>query len=253
MFDIHVHSRFSCDSKSEMKDCIIAAAEKGLDGICITDHAEFNPTDEGYNFYNEEEYFIEFNENKKTAPIKLLSGCEIGGGPHVYPEDFERYINKPYDAVLVSVHNWYGDTFASEMAKHPIPIEESYELYWNEVLNSVLHGGFDILAHIDFPKRYYKRLLYDEKVLRLIFEIIIKKNIALEINTSTLKDLGEAMPGPDILNIYKDCGGRYVSLGSDAHIISSIGEGFETIKPLLDGLTTVYFEKRKLIEYDYNY
>ena len=68
---------------------------------------------------------------------------------------------------------------------------------------------------------------------------MINNNICLEINTSSLrKGLTESMPGKEILSIYKSRGGKYVTVGSDAH------------KP--EDLAADHLYAKKLIEY-YNF
>jgi histidinol-phosphatase (PHP family) len=162
-----------------------------------------------------------------------LSGVEIGGGPHVHPEEYTTYLAKGYDFVLVSVHDWYEGLFASEMVKLPMPAEESYALYWDEVYKTVCYGGFDALAHFDFPKRYYGK-------------VMAEKGIAMEINTSSVRQgMEEPMPGKEILDIYKKCGGKYVTIGSDAHIPEDMGADFDKAEKLCTGFTQVYYKARK--------
>ena len=38
--DFHVHSRFSPDGREPMEALAAAAAERGLDEICVTDHVD---------------------------------------------------------------------------------------------------------------------------------------------------------------------------------------------------------------------
>ena len=44
------------------------------------------------------------------------------------------------------------------------------------------------------------------------------KNLALEINTSSFKTLFKCyFPCAEIVKLFKSCGGRYITIGSDAH------------------------------------
>ncbi|MDO5157011.1 MAG: histidinol-phosphatase, partial [Eubacteriales bacterium] len=82
----------------------------------------------------------------------------------------------------------------------------------------VKQGGFDALGHIDFPKRYYGEIYYEEKMMNEIFKYLLDKDMIIEINTSSLrKGHDETMPGIDMLQIYKENGGKYITVGSDAH------------------------------------
>ena len=45
-WDLHMHSHHSGDSKAKLQDMILSAKQKGLDGICITDHYDYDFPDE---------------------------------------------------------------------------------------------------------------------------------------------------------------------------------------------------------------
>ena len=56
----------------------------------------------------------------------------------------------------------------------------------------------------------------------------IGKDKALEINVSGLfKGLGETLPAFDEIKRYHDLGGKYITLGSDAHNINDVGRDIE--------------------------
>ena len=68
-----------------------------------------------------------------------------------------------------------------------------------------------------------------------LFKKMIAKDIALEVNVSTLwKGLGFALPDRDFLSLYKECGGRLITVGTDSHSPEHIGEcvdqGFELLR-----------------------
>ena len=47
---------------------------------------------------------------------------------------------------------------------------------------------------------------------------LLEKDMVIEINTSSLrKGHSETMPGKELVEIYKECGGMYVTVGPDAH------------------------------------
>ncbi len=64
IIDLHCHSNNSDDSLLSIDQIAINSKEKGLDGICITDHEYFN---------NEEE----LNNISKKYDIKIFTGSEI--------------------------------------------------------------------------------------------------------------------------------------------------------------------------------
>lgn len=118
---------------------------------------------------------------------------------------------------------------------------EHWKVYW---------GGFDVLGHIDFPKRYYGEIYYVEAEIREIFERLLEKNRIIEINTSSLrKRHSETMPGKELLEIYRDCDGRYITVGSDAHEEQDVGADCETTQELAKeiGLVQVVYRQRKRV------
>ena len=247
MTDLHVHTRFSFDSESYIADLCEAAIKKGLTHICFTDHVDYNKADYGYMYYNPEGYFDELNRAKDEYGdrIEVLSGIEFDR-PHAYKNEFEKMSALPYDFILASVHIWLNDMFPSKMVHQNFPAEEAFETYWEEIHKAVCFGGFNSLAHMDFPKRYYKKCLWDEPKIGMIFAEMKKSGIALEINTSSLnKGLDDTMPGDDILGLYEKAGCKKVTFGSDSHTSDSLGFGYDVFEQLISGRfdNTVYIKR----------
>ena len=68
-----------------------------------------------------------------------------------------------------------------------------------------------------------------------ILKYIISNDIKLELNTSNLaKKLDFINPHNDIIKRYKELGGSYVTIGSDAHKSQDIGCGFDFVKNIID-------------------
>ncbi len=177
--DLHVHTRFSCDSEAQMCEYLRQAEEKKVDWICFTDHVDDNKNDYGYGYYKLHEFFEEIHKVKENA------------------------------------------------------------------------NGITICTGIDFPKRYYKEIYYEEQMIAEIFKEMLEKNIVMEINTSSLrKGLDDTMPSKEILEIYKDNGGKYVTIGSDAHEEVDLAAGNDRAKRLVSELglqEVVYRERKKVI------
>lgn len=250
--DMHTHTRYSVDSKARMEDYCENALKTNVGIICFTEHVDFNENDTGYGFYDPEAYFKEFDslKEKYAGKLELLSGIEFSE-PHLYGNELERLKKYPYDFILGSVHFFYNGMFPSEMAKKGLPAELIYDHYWEEVLKMVLHGGFDCAAHLDFPKRYFDKLIYDEEKISEIFSVMIDRGICLEINTSNIrrdKSQSEAMPDRELLSIYRSLGGRNVTIGSDAHFAQDLAADFEYARSLAEttGLDTVVFRQRNM-------
>lgn len=247
--DFHVHTKFSCDSEAEMFDYLQKAKADNLAWICFTDHVDFNKNDYGFGYYSPEQFFSEFERIKEGQDtIHMCAGIEFSE-PHLYDGELSKLKQYPYDFIIGSVH-WIGDMFPCQEVRKQYSAKEFYTLYWNEVLRTVRAGGFDCLGHIDFPKRYYGEIYYKEEIINEIFKTLLEKEMILEINTSSLrKGLTTTMPDSEILQIYKNNGGQFVTIGSDAHEVKDVGADYETAQKVVEqlGLKIVVYKKRQRI------
>lgn len=248
MRDMHIHTEFSCDSEAKIEDYILEAKRKGFATICFTDHVDLNANDYGYNYFSADGFWKKFNQVKSKIDneLELLSGIEFGE-PHLYGERLMELSKYPYDFIIGSIH-WIGNMFPCQKVRDQYTAKEFYTLYWQEVLKTVCVGGFDALGHIDFPKRYYGEIYYTEAVMNEIFRNLVEKDLVIEINTSSLrKGHAQTMPGKELLEIYKANGGKYVTVGSDAHIVEDMGADYALANKLLKevGLQEVVYRQRK--------
>lgn len=248
--DFHIHTEFSCDSEADMETYVQQAIEKQMQGICFTEHVDCNQNDYGHDYYQPDRFFQKYSHIKEKygSAIPIYAGIEFGE-PHLYGEKLKQLTAYPYDFIIGSIH-WIGDMFPCQKVREQYSAKEFYTLYWKEVLGTVKFGGFDALGHIDFPKRYYGEIYYEEAPIRDIFHCLLDKDMVIEINTSSLrKGHDETMPGKELLEIYKDCGGKYVTIGSDAHEVKDLGADNEAAKKLVkeSGLQEVLYKGRKRI------
>lgn len=250
MIDLHVHTHHSCDSYATMAEYCEYALLKGVKIICFTDHVDHNPADEGFGYFKIKAYFDEFERVKEKYSDKLLilSGVEFAE-PHIYQKEFDMFLKLPLDFILGSIHYCYQNMFPSTMVKQGISAETAYKNYWLEIYKSVSYGGFDSLAHFDFLKRYYGICCYDKNEILSIFKEMVKNNIALEINTSSLKKgLNEAMPSKNLLDLYRTSGGNKITIGGDTHVVSHLADGYEFAKEQSSDFESVFFKNRKTMK-----
>jgi len=242
--DLHVHTHYSSDSTAVMEDYCLTAIKLKLDCICFTDHVDCDPNDFGYGFYNADDYFDEFNRTKEKYGDKLtiLSGMEFGE-PHLYKKEFDILLKYPYDFIIGSLHWWYNHMFPSQMVAQNVSAEDCYANYWTEMYNMVSYGGFDCVGHFDFPKRYYKEVIYDGNVIKDIFAVMKKNKLYLEVNTSSLRrGLDENMPNYDVLKLYD---GEYYTTGSDSHFAYELYSDIDKI--VLPDKQQVYYKQRGMV------
>jgi len=246
--DMHIHTHHSCDATASMEEYCEQALMTGVDMLCFTDHVDHNPNDNGCGLYNASLFFDEYIKarDRYSAQLTLLCGIEFSE-PHVYCDEFVRYAGLPYDFILGSVHFWYRDMFPSDMVRKGIPADKAFRSYWNEVEKAVSFAGFDCFAHLDFPKRYYGNAIWQAEQMSRIFKKMNQNCISLEINTSLYKKgMTETMPETDLLALYKSCGGKYITIGSDAHKAIDLAKNRDTARrnAVLTGLDEVYYLHR---------
>ena len=229
LFDTHVHSKISSDAKNSIIDMCNAAVLKGVSVICFTEHFDLNPDDTNYGFYNHDEYTSEIDQARSlfSDKLEILQGIEFSE-PHKYPRQFELMMKKNFDFILGSLH-WIGDTWAgAEDILARYSMDEVHRMHYSETLKLARFGGFDSLAHIDFPRRYLKNFPEPDELIDEIVTTLIRSNISLELNSSPLRKGNDfAFPSQAILHRYGHFGGKTVTIGSDAHSTDDIGSGYE--------------------------
>lgn len=245
--DMHTHSHFSFDGRPESTVAALceAAIEKGLSHLAITDHCDINGEIEGlYAVLDKEAVFAAVAEAKQAYADKLtvLFGLELGQ-PTQYPTEaralLERY---PYDIVLGSLHNLANekDFFYFDFSQMP---DDKVAAYFNRVLDESMalcdFDGIHVLTHLTYMHRYLRRAGRDmdfapfREKLCALFQKMITRGIALELNVSTLARAGISMPTPEILSLYRQCGGKLISLGSDAHAPDRVAQHFDAAASIL--------------------
>ncbi len=87
--------------------------------------------------------------------------------------------------------------------------------------------------------RYYDRLSE-------IFLELVRAGKGLEINAAGLfAAVGKAQPDAEVLKLYKNCGGKIITVGSDSHAVQNIGRG---IPEALDILRKAGFDQITVYE-----
>lgn len=233
LLDYHIHTHHSCDSRTSMQEACLAAISRNIGEIGFCDHYDLIPADPCFNYFQPESFWEditscrhEFGEN-----LVIRAGIEIGE-PHLFPRDVAHMLNSfPWDYALGSLH-WVGEEIVFDSPYFQRSEDEAYRTYFLALQELVSEGNFDILAHMDVVKRrgfsYYGN--YDplryEKEIRSVLKTIAARGLALEINTSALhRGVHDFTPSPIMVAWFLEEGGRWITLGSDAHRLPQIGRG----------------------------
>lgn len=236
--DLHIHSCYSFDGHASIADIAHAAKMHGVDIIAITDHCDMLDGPEGYSSYlsKEQERIHTFEElpSKENGPEVLL-GIEIGNAQD-YPNRTRQFLaSRHFDFIIGAIH-FLPD--GSDIYKLPYPspeeIDNMFRLHYISMKKLVDMGGFDTLAHLDYPVRVLKgkvsttSIAQYRELVEPILKGLVEKNIALEVNTRGTYDWQNRV-GPEdwVLARYRELGGKYLTIGSDAHTIAHVGRGFQ--------------------------
>jgi histidinol-phosphatase (PHP family) len=253
-YDCHLHTNASEDADMDITALAETIKRHGLSGICITDHCEYighelPSTAGGWSNYHG---FIYLYDRSRGAYCKLrellpetdiLFGVEIGLGFANIENAKIVMAEDRYDFVITSIHSVGSFPDFCCMDFRGYDAEELYDDYLDEVIKLIGYGGFDFLAHLTYPLRYIKNwhikfddMKFTDKYIE-IFDLLIKKDIALEVNTSGLKfDPPYTMPHFKLLKLYADRGGYKISLGSDSHRAPHVGTGFAETAAMLESI-----------------
>ena len=244
--DCHVHTAFSTDSEADPAAAIEQAIACGMPLICFTDHHDMD--------FPDGEFQLDIPAYKREIArlkaiyadrIEVLCGVELGLQPHLAGTGRIEQLAEEggFDYVIGSIHLVDGiDPYTREDLD--MTDEELYTRYFEQTLECVQHiSGFQSLGHLDYAVRYgYEKDKYYsyEKyrdVLDAILETLIRRDIALEVNTAGYrKGLGFPNPHPDVLWRYRDLGGEKITIGSDAHVPGDVGADFKKTGELLQAI-----------------
>jgi len=259
--DQHLHTDSSEDSIAAMKDMAAAASTAGLDAICFTDHCDliyFNragvPDPNCYEYWSRS--VREYNEMGKFPGLKVRIGMELGA-INQDPENARRcYETEGLDFTLGSVHSMRDQVdFCLIKYRDYDECRNMVAQYLDENIETAKLGYFDSLAHVGYTIRYMMPYGIEidytqfEDMLKELYSILIHSGKGLELNTSGLRQgAGTMFPTKYMIELYRQCGGEIVTVGSDAHSPGDVGSCFEQATELLVGVGFRYmavYEKHK--------
>jgi histidinol-phosphatase (PHP family) len=253
------------DGKNTVEEMCQAAINANVQGVSITDHADMNfyESRDTYNRIRTGIEQIRDAQQKYQGELELSCGVELG--EYLYDKQSADKILTltDYDVVLCSVHlvpeaRW-------EKPYNRIPFGEDgtdeelrlyLKLYLDLLSDTVDSFDFDVLAHLSCPVRYMTGL-YERKVdimefetkIREILEKIIARGIALEWNTGGINARFHYcnVQNEELFRLYHSMGGKYITLGSDAHSTVGIGHAFDEARQMLKkcGFTEYHYFKNR--------
>ena len=237
MFDQHVHSNFSFDSNEELENYINVSNKND---IVTTEHLDFanpiiNYEDSSINYLK---YIEEIDSLNKKYSNKFFSGIEIGYTPNSEKriEDFLK--DKNFNLKLLSIHqNGIYDYMC--VNKKLISLEALIQEYFEQMIQALESSiEFNVLAHFEYGIRIVDISVTDfdslaSKFLNKIIELIVKKEIAFEVNTKSMYKYKKENLYSYMIEKYLKKGGKLFTLGSDAHNIKDYAYKFDDARKFL--------------------
>lgn len=242
MFDYHVHTHYSADCATPMRESCAAAIAAGITEIAFTDHIEHEPADESFGYYRYDAYRDELATAREEFGDRLtiLAGAEVDFNTGIAAQ-VESFLGAhTYDFIIGSVHYGANGQIIFPEYFDGKSLDDVFLPYYEQIQAAAETGWFDTIGHIDLPKRYKPSNLgaYDPEryrsSLQHIFTALIAHQTSFEINTSGLRQGPKAsMPGPRIVEWYVEAGGTLITTGTDSHVPGTIGAGLpETLDML---------------------
>lgn len=234
IIDSHIHSTLSPDGHDTPEVMAARACELGIQHFTLTDHIENEKLDSWH--------YAEAMAQSRETYLKLKAeyegrmnvyfGAELGQPLYDLKQAEDILAAYDYDFVLGSQHRTKS---YARVDKLPDSEEVRYRYmdeYFEEELALAEWGKFCSLSHLTFPLRFISGDFGGHEVdmsryaaiIDKILETIIRKGIALEVNSSGIrKGLHVPMPSAEYVSRYRKLGGRMITIGSDAHRVEDVG------------------------------
>lgn len=263
--DMHTHSDFSADCHTPMEEICRAELAVGTTVMANTDHCDIfrcSYMDVLSPLLAAREEVFRLREVYGDR-LTVLSGVEIGEG-FWFPET-ARLVERAaeWDVIIGSVHVVKYKGFIEPTAQYRFAdfsdedAEGYVDAYFDDMMTMLESRDIDVLAHLTYPWRYVEgfggksldKARFDERIDRVL-ERVIRRGIALEVNTAYYDMMRGTTPNAEILSRYRVMGGRLITLGSDAHFGKNASLCFDEALSMLDALgfqKVYYYQNRKPI------
>ena len=237
MFDQHVHSSFSFDSNENLENYINVCDEND---IITTEHLDLENPIINYEDNSIEylKYIEEITSLNQKYPNKFFSGIEIG-----YTQKTEKRIedflkDKNFNLKLLSIHqNGLYDYMC--VNKKLISLEALIQEYFEQMIQALESSiKFNVLAHFEYGLRMIDISIIEFDNLASVFlnkiiELIVKKEIAFEVNTKSIYKYKKENLYSYMIEKYLKKGGKLFTLGSDTHNIKDYAYKFDEARKFL--------------------
>lgn len=260
-FDGHVHSDCSPRGIDSVMSLCEQAVHRNLFGFAITDCCDCDRFDEMQfsERIRESVYGVYKARSVFEDSLIISDGIEVGQPLDNIGKADKIINNAPFDMVLASVKKYpdgrkLSDVDYTELSENEIV--KLLESYYKVLFETCQWDNFDVLSQLTLPMRYINReyaryfsIRYCDDIIEAILKKLAEDEKALEVNTSALRGkLNMILPPVRYLRMFRELGGKYITVGSGCHSCESLGSD------LSEGISLVheagffsycYYEKRK--------
>ncbi len=236
---LHNHSDWS-DGKFRMVEMCLAARDAGIRTFGLSDHFVLHPNasvgkvDWSMKPDMLPEYVAavkKLRDELQGPSFRLLVGVEVDYFEENIAEVEERISGVGLDYAIGSVH--YSGTFPIDCCAedwHGLSqarIDEIWHDYWRKLLGAARCGAFQVIGHLDLPKKFCFMPSYDYADEALaVLDAVAGTGKAIELNTAGwYKDCREQYPSMRFLEEARRRGIPVV-VSADAHDVAHVARGF---------------------------
>ena len=257
MFDFHMHSTVSFDGHDAAADMVAAAQTAGLREICFTDHIDYMKDPSDLSMVFDTEAYNAAYDALEAPGLKIRRGMEFGLCPDNAGQLKKDLGRRPFDFVLGSVHFVEGEDVYFAPYWEGRTVFEAERRYLEATLACVrAHDDFDVLAHLTYISKARahpapRPVPFEDhrEIVDEILRTLAQKGKGLEMNTSGVDRCGDFLPYDAYFRRFRELGGQIVTVGSDAHTASRVGQYADracaVLKEIFGYVCT--FEERKPI------
>lgn len=233
--DYHVHTYLCKHADGDPEDYLAAATARGLPEICFTDHA---PAPCGYDPKHRMMIDQVPTYHNILAGLPRDGACKVRVGIEAdYYPDCEQFLrpwleSQPFDLVMGSVHyiqGWGFDNPDNLPVWETVDVEQTWRRYFELVGRLAQSRLFDMVAHLDLPKKFGHRPRHAALVdaAKRALDQVAAAGMGIELNTSGLRrKVAEIYPAQAILELAR-ARDIPICFGSDAHQPEEVGHAFD--------------------------
>lgn len=214
--DLHMHTKRT-DGQETVKTILDVAVERGLGRVAFTEHVRKDTA-----------WFHEFADEVRAQraqypQIEVLVGCEAKALDTSGSLDVSEEILAECEIVLGSVHR-FPDGRGGIVSFSDLTQEQIKQTELELALGLLDAAPIDVLAHAGgmYMRRFPE---FPVDMMRAILTKSLERGVAVEINSSYLRDI------PALLQLCEEIN-PYVSVASDMHKLERLGECRDRLRTL---------------------